>query len=298
MLTIEMLRNFLEGLRPEVRNDWSQRQWQLFLFVGCHFLGSAWVEDHILNQADEPTSGFLKVEFSRGDQIREAKSLRVAHLAEMLFNLQGIPGFEGWIARMRSGGQIESTFAELAFGKLLYINGVSFRFVIPQGRKKGEDYDFELTYPDGTVVCADAKCKLEGSAPRASSIGNSLSRARKQLPEDQPGIIFVKVPQHWLEVPEIRAALKDEATKFFRGTSRVVSVKYYTDHYLHVRDGIVHTHLYREIDNPKNRFDPNRNWKLLQSGDPATSWNGLPDNWIRLIDAPKELGLWPNAKPL
>ena len=67
---------------------------------------------------------------------------------------------------MKAGAEkIESTCAELDFGRLLYINDVEFRFVVPAS-KKGKDYDFEVVYPGGLAVPADAKCKFESTRIR------------------------------------------------------------------------------------------------------------------------------------
>ena len=122
-------------------------------------------------------------------------------LAEVVYNLQTVPGFDNCIARMREG-DIEGTAAELDLGRMLYLNQVPFRYVVPQG-VKGKDYDAEILFPDGVVACADAKCALEITGLKAKAIFNKLEKARKQLPADQPGIIFVKMPPHWMAAPSL-----------------------------------------------------------------------------------------------
>ena len=123
---------------------------------------------------------------------------RVIELAESLYNLQNIDGFDACISQLKGGGEkIQSTCAELDFGRFLYIRDVEFRFVVPQ-MAKGRDYDMELLYPDGLTVPADAKCKFESTEINPKSIVNSLEIGRKKLPADRPGIIFVKVPQMWI----------------------------------------------------------------------------------------------------
>ena len=240
-----------------------------------------------MNPNGEDVTGFLKLDFS-GDIPRETKSLRMALLAEMLVNLQDVTGFKHPIAQMRAG-QIESGFAELEFGKLLFINDVNFRFVDPHNRKAGEAYDYEIIYPDAVLACADAKCKIESGEPSVTSIRHSLDTARRQLPADKPGIIFVKVPQAWFERPEIGAELGNLARQFFNGTRRIASVKYYVSYLQFVHEGILNTHRYREVSNPRNRFDPSRNWALFKSDNAPSDWNGLPAKWIRLVNFPEGL---------
>lgn len=119
-----------------------------------------------------------------------------------LLNLQHINGFDACITQMRGDGdKIESTCAELDFGRFLYIHNVGFRFVAPQ-MTKGSDYDFEIVYPDALVVAADAKCKLETAAIEPGGVKKSLRRTREQLPKDRPGIVFVKIPQRWIDDPD------------------------------------------------------------------------------------------------
>jgi len=62
-----------------------------------------------MNPNGADASGFLKLDFT-SDIRREEKSLRMAHLAEMVFNLHTIEGFDSCIAQMKSG-EIESGFA-------------------------------------------------------------------------------------------------------------------------------------------------------------------------------------------
>lgn len=181
-------------------------------------------------------------------------------------------------------GEIEFGFAELEFGKLLYINDVEFRFVDPRNRAKGEAYDYEVTFPDGLTACADAKCKIEAHEATPTSVGNTLIKARKQLPKDRPAMIFVKVQSHWFTEPKIYSMLGEVTRGFFRNTRRIISVKYFVNQSDYLEDGILHTHRYREMSNPRNCFDPARTWQLFKPPDKQSMWNGLPSKWVRLIN--------------
>ena len=61
--------------------------------------------------------------------------------------------------------------------------------------KKGSDYDVEVFYPDGFAEPVDAKCKFETTEINPQSILISLEKARKQLPDDRPGIILRRCPR-------------------------------------------------------------------------------------------------------
>ena len=155
---------------------------------------------------------------------------------------------------------------------------------------KGGDYDFEITYPDGLNVAADAKCKFETTAITPDSLRNSMKKARGQLPPDQAGIIFIKVPQRWIESPDTAAAMIATARDFLATTGRVVSVKFYVSH-LEIGNGMVaHRHAFRELTNGTNRFDGERNWDLFANYDVPASWNGMPPKWQRIFFWPDSAG--------
>lgn len=281
-MTHEWLETIFNGFPPGIKANKSRREFCLFSTVLCTVFGQEWCERNIINMTGEDASGFLKLDFT-SDIRREMKSLRMAHLAEMVFNLHAIPGFDCCISQMKNG-EIESGFAELEFGKLLHINDIEFRFIDPRNRARGEAYDYEVTYIDGAIACADAKCKVESHDPTPVSIENTLNKARKQLPKDRPGIIFIKLQQDWFNRPETYALLGEVTRKFFLRTQRIVSVKYYVNQFDYLDDAILHTHRYREISNPRNSFDPTRTWQLFKPSEQHSTWNGLPLKWVRLIN--------------
>ena len=214
-----------------------------------------------------------------------ASAFRIFDLAESLFNLQNVPGFDECVAQMKGGGKIEATCAELDFGRFLYIHDVEFRFNIAT-MKKGADYDVELIYPDGLAVPADAKCKLVSTDIDPRSIPKTLEKGRKQLPADRPGVIFLKVPQSWIEDTAVATQMVREGERFFRNTNRIISVKFYAPH-LMIRDGmIVHRHALREITNKRSKFNDGRNWDLFNDNPVPAGWNGMPPKWRRLLFFP------------
>ena len=202
----------------------------------------------------------------------------------MLLNLQLVEGFSECVERLRTGDneQIEATYAELQFAKLLYLHDIQFRIMSPQGARASGD-DFELCLPSHPVVCADAKCKIEGRDINAHSVANTLNQARNQFPADKPSIIFVKVPQHWFVQVGMAAELKRIALQFLRGLGRVVSVKSYIFHVSFLNQQTLHRHAFDEITNPNNRFPPKRNWDLFKGFVVPPEWNGNHPKWIQLM---------------
>ncbi len=286
-LTVDDLRAYQASFPDKMKNDDGGRTIGIANSVIAHFLGRSWFAAHI--RPDIPKLGFLNLDFSTNHR-REATVFRVVELAENLFNLQNVTGFDTCIAQMRAGGEkIESTVAELDFGRFLYIHDVDFRFVEPQLRR-GEDYDFELAYSDCLLVPADAKCKFESTQINPDSVRNSLNKARKQLPADRAGIIFMKVPQSWLIDINTTVSMVNVGHDFLRNTDRVVSIKFYVS-LLDTMDGMVrHRHAFREITNESSRFHAGRNWDIFADYEVPGSWNGMPPKWQRIFFFPKSDG--------
>jgi hypothetical protein len=182
-------------------------------------------------------------------------------------------------------GDIEGTFAELDFARMLYLNQVPFHFVIPQGVKKS-DYDFQILYPNGVVACADAKCKIETTEYSENGLRNVLNEARKQLPNELPGIVFVKVPARWIANLDLVESSINVAKRFLGGVRRIVSVKFYASP-LELKDGVMfHTHAYKEVSNPKTDFGSNIDWNIFKKHKLPPERNGMPEHWQRILFFP------------
>jgi len=148
-------------------------------------------EAHIRHDAPKP--GFLRIDFS-SDRRRETTVFRVVELAESLFNLQHIEGFDACIAQMI--GELKNRVNVRRIGLRTILIYQQRRFSLcSSADEEGSDYDVEVFYPDGFVVPADAKCKFETTEINPQSILHSLKKAKKQLPDDRPCIIFMKVPR-------------------------------------------------------------------------------------------------------
>ena len=277
----EQLRRGYESLPPQVRTNAQTESLALGTAVVRGFLGADWLEKHVI--PDSSKSGFFTIDES-GPHRREMSFFRVIDLAEVLYNLQNIPGFDECIQRMREGN-IEGTFAELDFGRMLFLNAVPFRFVVPRGTT-GADYDIEVLYPNNVVACADAKCKIETTKFSEKSIRHTLNKARKQLPNNEPGIVFVKVPAKWTVDPVLSRSAIDVARDFLRGTRRVVSVKFYGSPITYTDNVMKVQHAYKEISNPVTDFGNGINWDIFKHVQLPPEYNGMPLHWQRILFYP------------
>jgi hypothetical protein len=268
----------------EVRADPSRQTFTLAVTVIRHFFGKQWCEDHIIQDAAHSRpDGFLRINFKPGFE-GERKTSRVLDFAETLFNLQHIEGFDDRVDQMRAG-QVEATFAEFDFARFLYLHDIAFKFVKPAG-VKGKDYDFGIEYADGREACADAKCRLEDTEVRADTIKNPLNKARtNNLPPDKPGIVFVKVPQMWLDQEDVERGIYAVVEGFLRNTERIVSVVVYATVAMELAEQnmTLLRHRFREFLNPSHRFDRTKNWALFKDYKVPREWGGAHPRWVRVF---------------
>jgi hypothetical protein len=102
----------IDGFPDEVRQEPGRLRFTLAVTIISHFLGRQWCEDNILQDVNQTRpAGFLRVNFTPGFE-GERKNARILDLAENLFNLQHIEGFDDRVDQLRTG-DIESTIAEL-----------------------------------------------------------------------------------------------------------------------------------------------------------------------------------------
>jgi hypothetical protein len=290
-ITDQHLLQTINKFPEEIRNDPTNRTFYLSLAVVQHFFGMQWANDHI---EDNGKPGYIRLNW-RDRTEAQKQSFRIVDLGEILFNLQHLDGFDDCIQKMREG-DIEGTYAELDFGRMLYQSSVDFRFVKPLGKRR-DDYDIEITMSDGTVVCADAKCKIETTDFSEATVLNSLRDARSQFPPDRPSIVFMKLPPHWLNARNnMKLILTEVAGRFLRNTGRIVSVKYYISFINWESGEVTHAQAFHEINNScsVNRFGPSRNWNMFEESsyivpNARGEYSNVPERWRRLMYYPEGL---------
>jgi hypothetical protein len=147
---------------------------------------------------------------------------RICELADMLMNLQHVGGFEEPFSKLKTDN-IEAAFDAFEIGGTLHRSSVRFQFMKPQG-VKGKDYDYEA-YPNSRdTVCIEGKCKLSSTSLSDATIQLTLDKAREQLPENKPGVIFVRVPGAWAGDDYLSTPFARVVNDFLRRTTRVAMV--------------------------------------------------------------------------
>ncbi len=191
------------------------------------FFGDQWTEEKVfpvharVSKASERGRNFLRTDsLDLEDQFRHMQ--KVANLAEIVFNLQGVEGLRERIALM-SNHDLESALGEFECAALLAKPEFKFRFVTPEGTK-GLDYEAEVSTATSRTVCCEIKVKAETTVFDTSTLWSTLEKARKQLPKDKPGLIFVRLPEAWIRRSDVPQGIGDAVSKIFRQSHRVVGV--------------------------------------------------------------------------
>jgi hypothetical protein len=176
---------------------------------------------------------------------------------------------------------------------------MTWRFVTPSGILH-RDYDLSLRFSDGVVARAETKCKMEETKITLRTIEESLSRAKGQLPERVPGIVFVKVPRFWLDDEDFVSAMRSLAHRFLDRSPSIVSVKFYTASITRDEDAtgetLAEVIAFDERSNPRHRFRSLRDrlWHIFPNQPSAVrprgvNYNGMPNSWQRLFVQHTEL---------
>ncbi|HEY8505550.1 MAG TPA: hypothetical protein VIL46_13280 [Gemmataceae bacterium] len=221
-VTGEQLRAFVDRYQTDTGSS-PTPVWRAY-FAACtllrHHLGQARLDAQVMG-LEERRSPFLiprpETELDRARHLQ-----RVTALGEALFNLQAVPGFDGQARRLRTE-DLESVAAELDSATLLHGHaGVPIRFVPPAGAA-GSDYDIDAVIGPHTAAC-ETKCKVAATECDERTVYHSLEQARKQLPKGRPGVVLLKLPEHWLRSAEMDRSLAAALERKFRQTGRVSAV--------------------------------------------------------------------------
>jgi hypothetical protein len=119
-------------------------------------------------------------------------------LAECLFNLQTVPGFDGRLESIKDNSSVlESALGELECARYVSRPEFELRFIKPPGVRKCKD--FEITSPSKRTLHCEVKTKLSDTAATKGTVLDAFGKARKQVPKGQPGIMFLRIPESWTQ---------------------------------------------------------------------------------------------------
>jgi hypothetical protein len=228
--------------------------YQVSLYVLLEFLGPDWLMYYVTKR------GLLR---HTGPEFNDLNKsiIAISDLAETLVNLRHIDGFKDCL-ELLADGRIAPGYAELEVGKFLSWIGQPFSFNKRSSEPK-KDYDLRVVFKSGEVGCGEIKSKSPETMLSERTVLGSLRDARSQLPDDQPGVIFLKIPEEWLGLEGFGPTIDQAVNRFLRGTDTVVAVEIFATGYridLTVMRPIVSG---SEVLNRHHKFDREKDWSVI-----------------------------------
>lgn len=225
-------------------------------------LGFDWYAENIENGK----SSFLRDKPEGPANLAYERIVRRMFLAEYLINLCNLDGAMAIAEALKDDP--EARFAEFEAAHLLTSAGVPFKFNRP-GTGKGQDFDLQLSI-QGRFAAGEVKSRNEENPLSEKAVRERLNSARKQLPSDQPGIIFYKMPYIWYELGHMEdmvSVRKTASDYLFRTSQRVVAVIFYTrlvaiDEYSN--RSVIKADQYLST---RHRFDTSVDWSVIRTND-------------------------------
>jgi hypothetical protein len=198
------------------------------------YLGDDWVDQNLvpgnaaLERRYRESRNFLGSNSLDDCRERLLWATRASFLAEHLFNLQNVDGMDRQIEEIRRQ-PLQSRYDELLAAGLMRRANVPVRFLPPPEERGVKHPDIGVTCPGGRSLIIEVEGKDEGNEPTASTLEATLSHARKQLPDDRPGVVIVRIPQGWAERADAVALYEGETRRLFRNSRRIIAAAWIYD---------------------------------------------------------------------
>lgn len=173
----------------------------------------------------------------------------VIKLGHMLFRLKELSGYDYFIKALKTA-DLSSTIFELEVANLLYDSKYHIKF-IERSCNKGDDYDLQANILTENIN-VEVKTKRDGALLfEGNSLENTLRKAKKQVPRNQAGIVFIGIPLEWTLQPDTEKIINGRLESFFRNTSRIVKVVLMWKKLLPLEQGKAFVVLFKEYGNLK-----------------------------------------------
>lgn len=214
------------------------------------YLGEDWMRTKVYAKTPD---GFLRPDAGEQDQSRGA--YRVVELAEMLLNMQQVDGIRTRIVDLQKES-LEGGVAELQGAAILHSSGIRIRFKeetkgVELDAKQGGNFDL-IAEISGLNVNCEMKSKCQDSKP--TGLRRRLKRARGQLPEGAPNLVFIRIPGSWMQSTQGRKDVSNAVNAYLRSSQRVTSVVVHWESWTQFKVGTLRRPHFEQYPNP--RCDP------------------------------------------
>jgi hypothetical protein len=153
-------------------------------------LGRSWMHRHIKR--------FESIAPPRGYPDPAGEHLRVAYLADSLFNLQGIDGFAERVRAEWAHSDAEQLATEVTCARIHVRAGRAIRLVVPG--QPDSTHDIDVLHDAAVVASSEIKGKLSVTDFSEATCLRAMKRGAAQTPRDRAGFVWLHVPPTWTQL--------------------------------------------------------------------------------------------------
>jgi hypothetical protein len=233
-------------------------------FLACQILfnalGDKWITKHIFHD-DENKEGY-KTSFIVRPNTEGWDTHRLIRLADNIYTLKDINNFKYFLSNLVNK-DIVGADAELMVARQLFNQDSLLEFNKETG-EKGLDYDLIASF-SGHKLAIEVKSRNENNQFELKNFRNSLQKARKQFPENYPGILFIRIPNGWFENEETRNGYFKAVELFLlNDTTRINCVTLFWDKWLESSNPLerIQTTIFHSFYNPNPKIEVDNIRKL------------------------------------
>jgi hypothetical protein len=210
------------------------------------FIGQKWAE-RIYTPIIEDRVDFLQRDIEGANEFTyQAKLIFWAH---WFFVLKDCKGFDEYVGYFTSAS-IESGNFELRVATSFLERGFEVEFVRRTG-VKGADFDFRVV-KNGIEFQVEVK-NCSNPENDEITLTNVLSHARRQLPKNGNGIIYVSIPDYITKKSNANNTIEEILSNHFRNTTRVKAIVLEWDEWFDTEPaGKACANMFRVNQNPRN----------------------------------------------
>jgi hypothetical protein len=199
---------------------------------------------------------YMMNKFDEADAVKRFLYMdRVCQLANYLFRLRDETGFDILIKRFRSNRDMRSVNLEAMIASFFKKQEFSIK-ILPQTMIRGLDFDFTATRGSEKINVEVTGCTNERFS--AGNIKNILEKKRDQLPDSDPALLYIILPQEWVsDSPNLQTKIEEETVRFYKRsqTGRLNAVVYMMSQMKRVGAGAAFLDIYSPVFNTRARHE-------------------------------------------
>jgi hypothetical protein len=218
----------------------SEISW-LSIMIITFILGDKWRTKNITDNlfTNEKRMDYLRLSLDT-EQKRYEHQFRLHLLADGLFLLQNSEGFDLKIEELQKVSptnpevRLEDIVIELEIASTLVRSGHIIKFRACTGIQR-QDFDIEIYFKKATKIFAEIKCKRDDTVVNVNNLRRTLYAAEKQLPTNNPSVVFVRIPTNWIRYENLAPEVNKVIHNYFRNIFHVNCVVFVWEEWIELQ---------------------------------------------------------------